>query len=153
MSYETETPDLNERAQNRRVQETLNEMHAARQEFLRAHQAGMLSERLHLKFQSRILDLVEELRPYKNRAQSQWDDATNFDEGLDVLARVLVPRKVTQETDVGFGREKMETHQEPQTLNPHHLREISEELDAIAHEIGFEPAPDKDPDDVHGGQL
>lgn len=152
--YDDDQPSHNERATARRVQEALQAMHAERSEFLRAVQAGVADERDHLRFQARILDVREELVPFRNKASEMWEDATAFEEvGLDALPRLLQPRQVTEQKEVGLGRVAIKTRQEPQTLTADHLRQISEELDEIANEIGFEPAPTVSPGDVDGGML
>lgn len=153
-SYQDDAPpDVNERAVARRVQNALTEMHACRQEFLRALQAGMLDQRDKLRFQARILDCYEELRPYRNRASEEWQAAGWFDNGLEDLPKMLGTEQRTETTEKGFGRTVLETTDEPQTLNPHHLRALSEDLDTIAKEIGFGPAPDVDPGSVDGGII
>lgn len=145
--------DANERAVSRRVQNALTEMHIARQKFLRSLQAGMLTERDKLRFQARILDVYEVLRPYRDRAETEWQSAGRFKNGLEDLPIACVSRKVQERKEVGFGREQVVTREEPQTLHPIHLRELSQDLDDIAKEIGFGPAPDVDPGTVEGGII
>jgi hypothetical protein len=151
--YDEGAPDTNERATSRRVQTVLQQMHEERQSFLRGLQAGMLSERDYLRFQAVILDVVEELRPFQSRVSEEWADATQFEQGLDVLPLALQPRKVHMTSEKGFGRAVVEQTTKPPTLDPDHLRIISEQLDEIASEIGFEPAPSVDPGDVDGGII
>lgn len=153
MAYDDDPPDLNERAVSERVQAVLEEMHATRQEFLRSLQAGMLTQRSQLRMQSRLLDVVEELRPYRKRAKSRWQSAGPLDDGLQSIEQHLQPREQEVEKPVGFGRTKVETEQIPTTMEPMQMITLSQELDEIAEEIGFEPAPDVDPGEVDGGII
>lgn len=154
MTYDDDDPpDINERAVSERVQKVLDEMHATRQEFLRSMQAGMLSQRDQLRMQSRLLDVIEELRPYRKRASKRWESAGPFDDGLEGIEANLQPQEQIVQKNVGFGRTKRRTERVPTTMEPLDMVELSQELDEIADEIGFEPAPDVDPGDVDGGII
>ena len=169
-----ENPDHRERgATSRRVQERITEMHDHRAVALRARQAGQLSERELLKFQARVIELAEELRPFRDDAGQMWDQAGPDGLGQPIYERVegggrqMVGKKPTldsldyltqPETEttwetVGFGRRERVTRERPGTLPFWALLDISRDLDDIAAKIGFEVAPDTPAEAVHGGKI
>ncbi len=145
-------PDLNERAVAERVHDALADMHHARREFIRAMQAGELDQRLRLAMQARVLDVFEELRPFRSRVDEEtWKKSTQING--EELPDALASRTVTRTRQVGLGREQKTTETQPVLLTPADLLDISEELDDIAEQIGFTPAPPKNQSDVHGGMI
>lgn len=143
----------NERATNERVQRALTAMHRYRSEFQQARQLGPVDDGLHLAFQSRVVETHDALRPYRESVAEQWDEATEWDEGLSVLPKAVAARPSRTVQSQGFGRQTVDVEYRPQLLNEEHLLSISYELDEIAREIGFEPEPEQEIENVDGGMI
>lgn len=153
MKQESES-DGNKRAVNRRVQQIITEMHRVRQQFQEEREVGDVSDSLHLRFQTALVSCHDALRPFRNRAKSKWEDATEWDEyGLEVLPFAVKARPVETSSSAGMGRFKRQVEHQPRLLDEGHLLQISYDIDEIAEGIGFEPAPDIAPGDVEGGQI
>lgn len=149
-------PDINERAVSSRVHAALDEMHEERKAFNRARQAGTLDPQQRLTMQAAVLDVYEELQPYSNRVDKEvWNTATELEVGDEKLRLpdAVAARPRRRRKSVGMARSQKVIEREPRFIDPQDLREISEDLDRIASEMGFEPAPDQQPEDVHGGQI
>jgi hypothetical protein len=147
-------PEREKSATSRRVQECITEMHEHRAVFLRARQAGRVSQRLTLQFQTRVVELVEALRPFRDQT-SKWSAAgpEGYEDLLNNLPKYTTAKEVEEIREVGFGRVRRETRKEPRTLPAQTLIELSHDLDDIANQVGFEPAPDTSGDPVDGGVL
>jgi len=143
----------NERATNERVQKTLTAMHRYRGEFQQARQLGPVDDGLHLAFQSRVLEAHDALRPYRGSVADQWREATEWEKGLSALPRAVAARPRQTVQSQGFGRTTVDVEYAPQLLAEEHLLSISYELDEIAREIGFEPEPATEPEDLDGGMI
>lgn len=145
--------NANETATIRRVQETLDDMHQNRKTFLRALNAGAVTKRNRMQFQSTLIDCITEIRPFKSRSKS-WESKSIRGRSLDKLPEWLIPTRKTTLESRGFGRKKWSTTVEPSLLDDKDLIELSFAIDDVANEIGFEPNPKKaNPDDVSGGRL
>jgi len=143
-------PEREKSATSRRVQDCITEMHEYRAAFLRSLQAGRESQRLTLKFQARVVELTEALRPFQDET-SMWSRAgpERYDSLLDALPELVEATEVEEIREVGFGRVKRETRKKPRTLSAQTLIELSHDLDDIANQVGFEPAPDTSGDSIH----
>jgi len=158
MSGDVDLGDANERATTRRVQDSLDGMHRERQRFNRARATGTLDVEGRLAMQNAVIDVYEELAPFKHRIEDDaWADAVEFKHGEDdesaPLPDAVAARVVTRTREVGFGRVQTDTEHEPVLVDPADLHDMSEDLDEIAREMGFEPGPDKTVEDVDGGVL
>lgn len=153
MSSEKPFQSGNERATNERVQRALTEMQQRRREFQDARQVGQPGDRLHLSFQSVILEVHDVLRPYRGDVAEEWREATRWDDGLEALPKAVGARPVREVRETGIGRETVELEYRPQLLRPTHLLEISYELDEIAKELGFETQPERELPDIQDGGV
>jgi hypothetical protein len=142
-------------ATSRRVQTKITEMHDRRAEFIRVLQAGTPQTATILAFQTSLVELSEELRPFRDQAEHRWAQAgpEKFEGLLDRLPTMTAATTTTRIETVGFGRRKRVTREEPQTLTDETLLTLSHDLDDIAREIGFETEPEQANDRVHGGDL
>lgn len=155
MSSDGEPPflDRNQRATNERVQTALTSMQRYRSEFQQARQLGQPDDGLHLAFQASIVESHDALRPYKDQASEKWNEATRWDDGLDLLPKAVAARPTEEVKSKGFGRQVVETDYRPQLLAETHLLEISYEIDEIAREMGFEVVPETPERNVDGGVV
>lgn len=156
MSQTDEHRTGNDRAVTNRVQSALSYMHETRQEFQDARQVGSLDDALHVRFQASLITCHDEMRPFRKRAKDQWSDAgplDKYENGLSALPYLVSPQTTQKRESKWGGRVKTVVEREPQLLGEATLLEISYAIDEIAEEIGFEPAPKANPEDLHGGRL
>lgn len=141
MSADAETPASGSRA-NRRVQDALDEMHARRAEFRRALQVHQVDQGLHLRFQQAVLDVYDELRPYRDEVEDEWGDATPYEEGLDALVSLAGRTTETSSVQVSNGVLRRQVSRDPYRIPAGELVQTSYDLDEIACELGFGPEID-----------
>lgn len=133
---ETQDPPTGSRA-DRRVQDALDAMHGQRADFRRARQVGRVSERLHLSFQQSVLDVYDELRPYREEVEDEWDEATPYEGGLDALPQAAEQTVERSSVTSQGGVVRREASVEPYQIPGDVLLESSYDLDDVACELGF----------------
>lgn len=122
---------------DRRVQDALDELHYRRAEFRRALQLQQVSTEIHLRFQQAVLDVHDELRPYREEVDDQWAEATPYEGGLEVLPGLVDRVETVTDVTVSGGVPTREERTEPVQIPERALLEISYDLDDIASALGF----------------
>lgn len=121
-----------------RVQHTLTEMHDHRRAFRRNFSMSQLPDDQHFLFQQQLVDLLEELRPYRSQVSSKWSDATPWHGGLDeLLPRATQTYTEKEVEEVGWGRFREKEVEKANLIDPHTLIGISYDLDDIATQLGL----------------
>jgi len=121
-----------------RVQHTLTEMHDVRRAFRRNFSMSQLPDDQHFLFQQQLVDLLEELRPYRGQVSAQWESATPWDGGLDeLLPRATQTYMTTEVNEVGLRRYQETEVGQANLIDPHTLIRISYDLDDIATQLGL----------------
>lgn len=122
---------------DRRVQDALDELHHCRAEFRRSLQLGSITESMHLRFQQAALDVHDELRPYRDDVEDEWQEATPYEGGLAVLPGLAGRTTTEQSVTMQNGVPQTDASTRPVPIQPRVLLEISHDLDDIAAELGF----------------
>lgn len=135
MSASNDSPGLS-RAE-RRVQDALDGLHQQRAEFRRALRLNQISRRMHLRFEQAVLDVYEELLPYRDEVEEEWVDAMDLDSGLDALPELAARTRSASDVVVQNGVPQRTVSTEPVMIPPQTLLTASYELDGVADELGF----------------
>ena len=121
-----------------RVQHTLTEMHDVRRAFRRNYAMSQLPDDQHFLFQQALVDLVEELRPYRGQVSEKWLAATPWDGGLEeLLPRATRSYTEREVQEVGLRRYKEKEVEKAHLIDPHALIKVSYDLDDIATQLGL----------------
>jgi hypothetical protein len=132
---------------SRMVYDALEEMHRRRKEYWRAKTVGAVTENLQATLQSAVVDVHDELRPYRGKVEEQWTE-----DELDTLPKLAASTVRSPSMSTTGGRVQVQESTDPYRIQCWRLVEWSYALDEVARDLGFE-APTKEETPEDDGEL
>ena len=114
------------------VNDALEEMHRRRSEYRRARRMGSVTRQMQAAFQSAVVDVYDELYPYRNRVEEQWKEYQ-----LDAIHKLDNEQIQRQEFNTAGGKIETQTSTEPYRIPCQKLLTWSKHLDDVARDLGF----------------
>jgi hypothetical protein len=114
--------------------------HQARSEMWQAKLMNAVTDGHRARLQSATLDYYDELRRYRSQVEDEWQAASPWAGGLDVLPQLAAKTRTETIEEVSGGINRTRVVETPYQIDPDHLIMTLYDLDDIAADLGFEAA-------------